>query len=56
MALRKQTERVVLEKNRLEDAILEKTMTQLTLEKASQYTKHEANRIRKAIKDEARTT
>jgi chromosome segregation ATPase len=51
VSLRKQTEREVLEKNELEDAILEKTMTQLTLDKASAYTRQEANKTRKKIKE-----
>lgn len=38
-ALRKQIEREYLEKVELEDEIMEKMRTQLTMDKASQYTK-----------------
>ena len=38
-ALRKQIEREYLEKVKLEDDIMEKMRSQLTMDKASQYTK-----------------
>ena len=46
-ALRKQTEREFLEKIKIEDNIMEKMRSQLTLDKAAQYTKKMTDRLRK---------
>lgn len=46
-ALRKQIEREYLEKVGLEDAIMEKLRTQLTVDKATQYTKKMTDRLRR---------
>ena len=50
-ALRKQIEREYQEKVRLEDEILEKLRSQLTLDKASQYTDKITHQIRTRTKD-----
>ena len=50
-ALRKQIEREYQEKVRLEDEILEKLRSQLTLDKASQYTDKIAHQIRTRTKE-----
>lgn len=46
-ALRKQIEREFLEKVKLEDNIMEKMRSQLTLDKAAQYTKKMTDRLRR---------
>jgi hypothetical protein len=46
-ALRKQIEREFLEKVGLEDAIMEKLRSQLTMDKATQYTKKMTDRLRR---------
>ena len=50
-ALRKQIEREYLEKVALEDEILEKMRTQLTMDKASKYTVKLTHRLRERTKD-----
>ena len=50
-ALRKQIEREYLEKVKLEDEILEKLRSQLTLDKASQYTDKLTGKLRSRTKD-----
>ena len=50
-ALRKQIEREYLEKVKLEDEILEKLRTQLTMDKASQYTDKLTGKLRQRTKD-----
>ena len=54
-ALRKQIEREYLEKVKLEDEILEKLRSQLTLDKASQYTDKLTGKMRARTKDLVRT-
>ena len=46
-ALRKQIEREFMEKVKLEDNIMEKMRSQLTLDKASVYTKKMTDRLRR---------
>ena len=46
-ALRKQTEREFLEKIKIEDNIMEKMRSQLTLDKAAQYTKKMTDKLRR---------
>ena len=46
-ALRKQIEREFLEKIKIEDNIMEKMRSQLTLDKAAQYTKKMTDRLRR---------
>lgn len=46
-AIRTQTEREILEKHKLEDAIMEKMMQRLTMDKASQYTQRS---VKKSVK------
>ena len=50
-ALRKQIEREYLEKVRLEDEILEKLRSQLTMDKASKYTNKLTTKLRNRTKD-----
>lgn len=50
-ALRKQIEREYLEKVKLEDEILEKMRTQLTMDKAAQYTVKLTGKLRNNTKD-----
>ena len=50
-ALRKQIEREYLEKVRLEDEILEKMRSQLTMDKAAQYTDKLTGKLRQRTKD-----
>lgn len=50
-ALRKQIEREYLEKVKLEDEILEKLRSQLTIDKAAQYTDKLTGKTRKRTKD-----
>lgn len=49
-ALRKQIEREYLEKVQLEDAIMEKMRSQLTMDKASQYTRKLTTKKRELTK------
>lgn len=46
-ALRKQIEREFMEKIKIEDNIMEKMRSQLTLDKAAQYTKKMTDRLRR---------
>lgn len=46
-AIRTQSEREALEKKKLEDSVMEKMMQRLTMDKASQYTLKELDRVRK---------
>ena len=46
-ALRKQIEREFMEKVKLEDNIMEKMRSQLTLDKASQYTRKVTDKLRR---------
>ena len=46
-ALRKQIEREFLEKVKMEDYIMEKIQTQLTVDKAAQYTKKVTDKLRR---------
>lgn len=50
-SIRTQTEREALEKNKLEDAVMEKMMQRLTMDKATQYTHKSVKTIRKKAKD-----
>ena len=50
-ALRKQIEREYLEKVRLEDEILEKLRSKLTMEKASHYTDKLTGKLRNRTRD-----
>ena len=50
-ALRKQIEREYLEKVKLEDAILERLRSQLTLDKAAQYTDKLTGKMRKRTRE-----
>ena len=54
--MRKQIEREYLEKVKLEDEILEKLRSQLTLDKASQYTDKLTGKLRSRTKDLVSTT
>ena len=44
-AVRTQTEREAREKRRLEDAVMEKMMQQLTMDKSTQYTRKSVERL-----------
>ena len=46
-ALRKQIEREFLEKVKLEDAIMEKMRSQLTMDKAAKYSKKVTDKVRR---------
>ncbi len=50
-SIRTQTEREALEKNKLEDAVMEKMMQRLTMDKATQYTQKSVKNIMKKAKD-----
>lgn len=50
-SIRTQTEREALEKNKLEDAVMEKMMQRLTMDKATQYTQKSVKAVRKKAKD-----
>lgn len=50
-ALRKQIEREFLEKIKIEDNIMEKMRSQLTLDKAAQYTKKMTDKLRRRATD-----
>ena len=54
-ALRKQIEREFLEKIKVEDNIMEKMRSQLTLDKAAQYTKKMTDKLRKRATELVRT-
>ena len=54
-ALRKQIEREYLEKERLEESILDKLRTQMTMDKAAQYSKKVTDKIRKRGTEMVRT-
>ena len=45
-AIRTQTEREAQEKRKLEDAVMEKMMQQLTMDKSTQYTRKSVDRLR----------
>lgn len=49
--LRTQIEREAAEKRKLEDAVMEKLMQQLTMDKATKYTKKSAEKLRKRTEE-----
>ena len=50
-AIRTQTEREAEEKRKLESAIMEKMMQQLTMDKATQYTSKAVEKVRKRTEE-----
>ncbi len=46
-SIRTQTERESLEKHKLEDAVMEKMMQRLTMDKATRYTQNSVTTVRK---------
>lgn len=49
--LRTQIEREAAEKRKLEDAVMEKLMQQLTMDKATKYTKKSVEKLRKRTEE-----
>ena len=55
-AVRTQIEREAQEKRKLEDAVMEKMMQQLTMDKSTQYTKKSVDKLRSQKEKLVRTT
>ena len=50
-AIRTQTEREALEQRRMEDSVMEKMMQRLTMDKATQYTRKEVEKLRRRAEE-----